>query len=78
MTTPAPRHPSKSPVHGGFRGPTPLQPHAHNSTTNAKIPHSCADFASPSPAPSEEEEEELKCKNKPTFPYPYPTDTPTH
>ena len=68
MTThPRPSHGFKSPTCGGFRGPTPPQPHHFPFTMIIKIPHHCADFSLPCPAPSEEEEEELKWKNKPTF-----------
>jgi len=60
MTThPHPLHRLKSPIHGGFRGPTYRQLRSFAHTPIAKIPHCWADFALPCPAPSEEEEEEV-------------------
>jgi hypothetical protein len=63
----------KSPVHGGFRGPTSAQPRRILNTTAFKSPQHWGDVGGPYHAPTpakavpEEEEEELKQKNKPTF-----------
>ena len=75
MTTlPRPSHRLKSPTCGGFRGPTPPQPHAHASATRVKVPPALGGFRGASPAPATctrsrpgEEEEELNQKNEPTF-----------
>jgi len=59
ITISSPRHPTKSPIHGGGhpsqvgRGPTLPQPHPYLHTAQAKNPHSLADFATPHPAPGE-------------------------
>src|SRR5689334_22692371 len=49
-TTSRPSHPSKSPMYGGFRGPTVPQPTAHTSTTRSKSPQHWGDIGGPLPA----------------------------
>lgn len=58
---------AKSPIHGGFRGPTLPQPRPHLCTMISKIPCHSSNSAAPQSALNGEEEEELKPQNKPTF-----------
>jgi hypothetical protein len=68
----------KSPIHGGFRGPTYPQSHRFPLATYAEIPHHYADSASSHPAPEKEKEKSEKCQNKPTFPTHKHTNIRTH
>ena len=42
-----PSHPSKSPIYGGFRGPTPPQPHTHANAIRLKSPQHWGDLGGP-------------------------------
>src|SRR5690349_6067175 len=79
----------KSPMYGGFRGPTPPQPHRHPIASQQKSPHHWGDLGGPSPIPAThphtgsshpgKEGRKLNQKNKPTSPRnPLTRNSPTH